>query len=238
MTMSRQRRISAIGGISFAITALAAAGVLAQNAPATLTVTIKGSSTYAQPTPVPVKTALLIVTPHWEDVTAVTPTGGREASGQPLFMSDLVVAISNMEMDCAAAFKPKLSSPADFFIAAGKAEAYIPSNGWQSTSLGKLLTGDAAERTIEVDRFSMDAQFTASKKKMVSKDGVHGSDGHLTITQKENEWTVDFMVKADDLTAEGTLPLTSCGITSRRKAEWPPLLQERRLLTAADKYGM
>jgi hypothetical protein len=216
--------------------AVSAALLVAQDT-GTLTVSVKGSSAYAQPTPVPVKTALLVVTPHWEDINAVTPTGGREASGQPLFLSDLVVAFSNLELDCAAVFKAKLTAPTDFLIAAGKAEAYIPSNGWQSTAMGKLMTDNAGARTINVDRFSVDAQYMVSKKKMSSKDGLHGADGHLVLTEKDGAWTADFAVKADELTAEGKIPVKSCGIVSRRKEELPPLLGERRLLTAGDRYG-
>ena len=217
---------------------VAAALLAAQAPPPTLTLSIKGSAAYAQPAPVPVKTALLVITPHWADINAVTPTGGREASGQALFLSDLVVVFSNLDMDCSAVFKGKVADPKDFIIAAGKAEAYIPVNGWQSTMIGKALSDSASERSLTLDRLSVDAQLTAQKKKTSSKDGLRGSDGRLVLTQKEATWTADFMVKADELTAEGKLPVTSCGITPRRLEELTPLLQERRLLTAADKYGM
>ena len=71
---------------------------------ATLTLSIKGSTTYAKPAPVPLRTALLIVTPVWEDIKAVTEVGGREASGQPLFLSELAVVFGNRAMDCTSVF--------------------------------------------------------------------------------------------------------------------------------------
>jgi hypothetical protein len=211
------------------------------SAASTLTLSIKGSTAYAKPTPVPIQTALLVVTPVWEDIKAVTEVGGQEASGQPLFLSELAVVFGNRPTDCASVFAATPpSTEQDFLVVAGKAEAYLPAKGWQSTSVGKVLTSAAADATkatrLALDRFSVDAQSPALKKKMVSKDGVRGNDGHLVLEQNAGGWTVDFAAHVDDVVAEGQVMLTACPIAARKKAAGGPLLGERRLLEIARNF--
>ena len=215
------------------------ADLAARQAP-TLTVSIKGSTAYAQPTPVPAATALLVVTPSWDDIVAKSPVGGREAGNQPLALADLAVVLSNKELDCTSVFGPRtFAVDADFLIVAGKAEAYLPAQGYHTTPIGKVVvdtSGGAA--TLNVDRFSLDASFTVQKRKSVSKENLRGNDGRLVLQRTGTDWTADFMVKADELSAEGKLPLKWCGLSSRKKAAGAPLLGERRLLTAAERFGM
>jgi hypothetical protein len=206
----------------------------------TLTVSIKGSTTYAQPTPVPLETALLVVTPVWEDIAAKTPVNGREASGQPLFLSDLAIVLSNRSMDCESVFGPRqVSAAPEFIVVAGKVEAYIAQQGWQSTGVGKVLASSSGTYPpIAVDAFSADVQFTAQRRKSVSRDNLRGNNGRLVLLWSDNVWTADFMVRADELTAEGKLPLRACGIAARQKKTTAPLLGERRLLLTAERWGL
>src|SRR4029453_11485668 len=96
----------------------------------TLTVSIKGSAAYAQPTPVPLQAALLVVTPAWEDVSAKSPLGGKEAAGQMLFLSDLAVVLSNKALDCTTVFTARqAAADQDLVIVGGKAEAYTGRRG-------------------------------------------------------------------------------------------------------------
>jgi hypothetical protein len=211
----------------------------APDAGTTLTVTIKGSPVYAQPTPVPIKTALLVITPSWQGLNATTPTGGREASGQPLWVTDVVVFLSNQEIDCAQAFKAKAPSPSDFIIAAGRTEAYLPSAGWQNTQLGKMFADAGnAGRKVPLERFSVESQYTSTKPRRSGKDNLRGSDGRLILEQGAGGWIADIMVKVDDLSAEGKVPVKSCGVTMRTLEETPPLLGEHRLQSSADRFGM
>src|SRR4030095_16469955 len=103
-----------------------------------------------------------------------------------------------------------------------------------------VLTSASADATkatrLALDRFSVDAQSPALKKKMVSKDGVRGNDGHLVLEQNAGAWTVDFAAHVDDVVAEGQVTLTACPIAARKKAAGGPLLGERRLLEIARNF--
>lgn len=208
-------------------------------APPALTITVKGSPVYGQPSPVPIRTALLVVTPNWDGLDAKSLTGGREASGQTLWVTDVVAFLSNRQMDCAEAFKAKNEAPEDFLIALGRAEAYLPKIGWQNTELGKLFADSGSTgRRIPLDRLSVEAQYTSAKARRSGKDNLRGSDARLVLEQTDGGWMADIMVKVDDLTAEGKLPLTTCGVTLRNIKEMQPLLGQRRLQAAADRFGM
>jgi hypothetical protein len=206
--------------------------VSGRQAGSTITLSVKGSPAFTKPSPAPVAAALLVVTPSWDDVKVVTQVGGQEASGQPLFLTDLAVVLASKPLDCAAAFKAPAPSGDDFLIVLGKAEAYLPAKGWQTTSIGKTFMADSSSNLhYAVDKFSVDAQ-QGSLKKKISKDGLKGNDGRLVLDSAAGAWNVDFAVKADDVTAEGKLPLTLCSIGSRKKAESTPLLGENRLMNA------
>jgi hypothetical protein len=202
-----------------------------------LTLTVKNSAAFGKANPVPLKTALLVVTPAWEDIKAVTEVGGQEASGQPLFLSELAVVLSNRALDCATVFGAPAPTGDDFMIVAGKAEPYLPAKGWQTTSVGKvfLTTGEGSSADLAIDRFSADV-LGAGLKKKVSKDGLKGNDGRLVLAQKAGSWTADFALKADDVNAEGRIPLTACSVTSRKKSAGAPLLGENRLLNVARQF--
>lgn len=208
------------------------------SAPAALTLSIKGSTAYATPAPAQLQTALLIVTPVWEDINMVTQVGSKEASGQPLFVSELAVVLAGRAMDCTTIFSA--APPAgdqEVLVVAGKAEAYLPAKGWQTTSVGKVFTSqDESQKTIQlpIDRFSVDVQGAGLKKKF-SKDNVRGNDGRFVLTQDAGNWKVDFAVKSGDVTAEGQVALTACPITSRKKPN-QPLLSENRLLAVARSF--
>jgi hypothetical protein len=98
--------------VSMAMVLLLAGGAVMarQAAPAgggaALTLSIKGSTAYAKPEPVPLQTALLVVTPVWEDVPLkVSVTGSRQTTaGTLLFGSDLAVVFSNRAADCSTVF--------------------------------------------------------------------------------------------------------------------------------------
>lgn len=233
MSSPRRAFASIVGVVSLLSFSLPLAG----RQDASLTLMVKGSTTYAKAAPVPLKTALLVVTPAWEDVKAVTEVGGKEASGQPLFLSELAVVLSNRAYDCATIFGAPAPTGDDFLIAAGKAEAYLPAKGWQTTTVGKvfLAANDASAANLTVDRYSVDAQGGGLKKKM-SKDGVRGNDGKLVLTQTTGNWKADFALKSDDVTAEGQIPLIACPVTSRQKAKGAPLLGENRLLNVARSF--
>ena len=48
------------------------------------------------------------------------------------------MVLSNKDLDCTTVFGPRtLSADADFVIVAGKAEAYLPAQGYHPTPLGK-----------------------------------------------------------------------------------------------------
>jgi hypothetical protein len=209
-------------------------------ASATLTVSIKGSTAYAQPTPVPLQTALLVVTPAWEDLSAKSPLGGKEAAGQPLFLSDLAVVLSNKALDCTTVFTARqAAADQDLVIVVGKAEAYTGAQGYHGTTIGKVIVDTSGGAvSLPLDRFSADAQFTAQKRKSVSKDNLRGNDGRLNLQRTADGWIADVLLKADELSAEGKIPLTACGMASRKKASTAPLLGEKRLLAAAERYGL
>jgi len=221
---------------------LASGALVAGQAPAsaTLTVSIKGSTAYAQPTPVPLQAALLVVTPAWEDLSAKSPLGGKEAAGQLLFLSDLAVVLSNKAMDCTTVFTARqAAADQDVVIVMGKAEAYTGPQGYHGTTIGKVIVDTSGGAvSLPLDRFSADAQFTAQKRKSVSKDNLRGNDGRLTLQRSADGWMADVLLKADELSAEGKIPLTACGIASRKKASTAPLLGEKRLLAAAERYGL
>jgi hypothetical protein len=205
----------------------------------TLTVTVKGSAAYAQPTPVPLATALLVITPVWSDISAKTPVTGREASGQPLFLSDLAVVLSNKAMNCTTVFSSRqVATDQEFVIVAGLAEAYTGPQGYNNTSIGKGIVDTGNVVTLPVDRFSADAQFTVQKRKSSSKDNLRGSNGRLVLQRDNGAWTADVMVRADELVAEGKVSLTPCGIVERKKAAGVPLLGEKRLMRVVENYGM
>jgi hypothetical protein len=242
--MPRQVRASGLAVVAVILCSVSAPFVgaeTAERAASTLTLSIKGSNLYAKPTPVPLQAALLVVTPVWEDVKAVTELGGQEASGQPLFVSELAVVLGNRPMDCTSVFTAGApSSEQDFLVVAGKGEAYLPAKGWQSTSVGKAFTATSADSTkpihFPVDRFSVDIQNSAIKKKTASKENVRGNDGRLVLDQNAGEWRVDFAVRMDDAVAEGQMPLTLCPIASRKKSAGMPLVGEKRLLDAARSF--
>ena len=205
----------------------------------TLTVTIKGSAAYAQPTPVPLQTALLVITPVWSDISAKSPTTGREAGGQLLFLSDLAVVLSNKAMDCTTVFSSRqVATDQEFVIVAGHAEAYTGPQGYQNTSIGKVVVDTSSVVTLPVDRFSVDAQFTVQKRKSSSKDNLRGSNGRLVLQRDNGAWTGDVMVRADELVAEGKMSLTPCAVVERKKAAGAPLLGEKRLMRVVENYGM
>jgi hypothetical protein len=209
-------------------------------APASLTLSIKGSSAYAQPTPVPLQTALLVITPGWSDITGKSPVGGREAAGQILFLSDLAVVLSNKAMDCTNVFSSRqVSTDQEFVIIAGRAEAYTGNQGYHNTPIGKVVVDTSgAPASLAVDRFSVDAQYTGQKRRSSSRDNLSGNNGRLNLQRTDGTWTADVMVRVDDLVAEGKLPLTACSLSERKKAGGAPLLGEKRLLAAAERYGM
>jgi hypothetical protein len=215
--------------------------VAGQSAPAvpTLTVSIKGSAAYAQPTPVPLQTALLVITPAWTDITAKSPVNGREAAGQLLFLSELAVVLSNKAMDCATVFSSRqVATDQEFVIVAGRAEAYLASRGYHDTPIGKMVVDASDAVTLPVDRFSASVQFTARNRKSASKDNLRGDNGRLVLQRDNAAWTGDFMARADELVAEGKIPLTLCAIQERQKAAGAPLLGENRLLRVAENFGM
>jgi hypothetical protein len=210
----------------------------ARQAAPTLTLSIKNSPAYAQPTPVPLGAALLIVTPSWVGVGAKTLTGGSEVPGQTLFLSELAVVLSSRKADCTSAFA--LGAPdndKDFLIVAGRTEAYLPRRDWKSTVVGKVFAPDAADKDknhLAVDHFSVNVQ-GGGLKKMVSKDGLGGSN-LLVLDKKDGEWTADVALKADDVVASGKVPLTACSVENRSKNELPPLLGESRIVSAVRSY--
>jgi hypothetical protein len=205
----------------------------------TLTVTIKGSAAYAQPTPVPLQTALLVITPVWSDITAKSPVTGREAGGQLLFLSDLAVVLSNKTMDCTTVFSSRqVATDQEFVIVAGHGEAYTGPQGYNNTTIGKGIVDASNVVTLPVDRFSADAQFTVQKRKSSSKDNLRGNNGRLVLQRDNGAWTADFMVRADELVAEGKIPLTACPVVERKKAAGAPLLGEKRLMRVVENYGM
>jgi hypothetical protein len=217
-----------------------AAGQSGAPAAPALTLSIKGSPVYATAAPVPLQAALLVVTPVWEDIEAVTEVGGQEASGQPLFLSDLTVVLGNRAMDCDSVFGA--APPAeqqDFLIVVGKTEAYLPAKGWQTTSVGAVFMTEGAEATapttLTLDRFSFDVMSAAPKKKF-SKDNVRGNDGRLVLSQQAGTWRADVAFRTGDVTAEGQVPLTACPVVSRKKAAAAPLLGENRLRTAGRNF--
>ena len=218
----------------------AGSAVSAQAAAApVLTLSIKGSSLYAKPASVPIQTALLIVTPAWEDVEAKTEVGGQEASGQLLLLSDLALVLGNRPMDCASIFTaPAPAANPDFIVVVGKAEAYLPAKGWQTTSIGRIFMAESGETTsakLALDRFSMDVQSFSPKKKF-SKDGIRASDGRLVLEQQAGAWRADLAYHSGDVVVEGQVPVSACPVTSRKKASGQPLLGERRLLDAARNF--
>lgn len=235
--MSRTRRIVGLTSTValLLVIGLPLAGRQAASPVGTLTLTIKGSTPYARPAPAPVHAALLVVTPVWEDTKAVTEVGSKEASGQPLFLSELAVALSGHAIDCTTVFTSAApTGDQDFLIVAGKAEAYLPAKGWQTTVVGKVFTTESTNSQLAVDRFSVDVHSAAPRKKF-SKDGVRGADGRLVLVQEAGNWKADFALKSGDVTAEGTLPLTFCPIASRKKPAMP-LLTENRLIAAARAF--
>jgi hypothetical protein len=239
----RTRRVRACQGVLVGLVAATIGGAAvagqAPNTPPALSITVKGSPAYGQPTTVPIKTALFVVTPRWEGLDAKTLTGGREASGQALWVTDAVAFLSNREMNCDAAFSAKNAAPEDFLIALGRAEAYLPKDGWLGSELGKLFADAGSEgRKITLDRLSVEANYTSSKARRSGKDNLRGSDARLVLEQTAGGWMADILVKVDDLTAEGKLPLTSCGVMQRGVKEMKPLLGEGRLQAAADRFGM
>jgi hypothetical protein len=217
--------------------------VLAQNAasPMAMTVTVKGSAAYAQPTAVPLQTALLVVTPAWTDIVAKSQVGGREAAGQLLFLSEVAVVLSNRALECATVFAPRRTeTPAEFVIVAGRADAYLPAQGYHTTAVGKVIVDTTgSDGSLPLDRFSADATFTTQKPKTSSKENLRGNNGRLVLQRTGGAWSVDVMVRADELTAEGKGPLTMCPVSERQKASaGDPLMAERRLLLAAERFGM
>jgi hypothetical protein len=205
---------------------------------ATLTLSVKNSPAYASPTPAPVQSALLIVTPAWRGTDFKTIAGGREVPGQTLFVGELAVVLSSRPADCDSVFA--LGPPEadkDFLIVAGKAEAYLPRREWKSTAAGKVfgLTPDETKTRLALDGFSVTIQGGGLKKKVVTKDGLGGSS-RLALEQADGKWTVNISLKADDVLANGTLPVTACPTVERSKNEVPPLLGANRLLDAARSY--
>jgi hypothetical protein len=232
--MSKQIRV-----LLFTVCASAAALAILGAQDGSVTVTVKGSTAFAAPTPVAIKSALLVVTPSWDDVEAKTQVGGREASGQPLALADLAVVLSTQALDCATVFKRAPSTTeTDVTIVAGKAEAFLPAKGWQTTTVGKVfMAAEMAAVHLVLDRFSADVHTAALKKKTVSKDGLRGNDGRLVLDQEAGKWRVDVMARIEDAVIEGKASLTSCPIASRTKsAAGAPLLAERRLLDAARNF--
>src|SRR5579872_4269410 len=69
--------------------------VSGRQAGSTITLSVKGSPAFTKPSPAPVAAALLVVTPSWDDIKVVTQVGGQEASGQPLFLTDLAVVLAS-----------------------------------------------------------------------------------------------------------------------------------------------
>jgi hypothetical protein len=225
------------------LSAVVSAGVslpARQGAGPTLTLSIKNSTAYAQPTPVALATALLVVTPAWEDFAAKSPVGGKEASGQMLFVSDLVVVLSNKEFDCTNVFGPRqMTTDQDVLIVAGRTEAYLPAQGYHTTPVGKIVvdtTGAAA--TMPVDRFSLDATYTVKNRKSISKENLRGNDAKLVLQRNADGWTADVLLRQEEMLAEGKVPLKSCGLSTRKKAGGAPLLGEKRLQMAVDRFGM
>jgi hypothetical protein len=143
--------------------------------------------------------------------------------------------LSGHAMSCDTVFS-SLAPTGDqgFLVVAGKAEAYLPVKGWQTTTVGKVFLTESTKAQFVVDRFSLDALGAGLKKKF-SKDNLRGNDGRLVLNQDGSNWKADFMVKSDDFTAEGQLPLTACPITSRKKPAMP-LLGEPRLLSIAKAF--
>jgi hypothetical protein len=218
------------------VSLLGASALPARQAP-TLTLSVKNSPVYASPTPAPVPAALLIVTPAWRGTDFKTIAGGREVPGQTLFVSELAVVLSSRPADCDTVFA--LGPPEadkDFLIVAGKAEAYLPRREWKSTASGKVfgLTPDTMKDRLAVDAFSATIQ-GGGLKKAVGKDGLRGGST-LLLTQADGKWTVNLSLKADDVVATGTLPVTACPTVERSKNELPPLLGANRLLDAARNY--
>ena len=217
---------------------LAAGQAGAPDAP-TLTLSIKGSPVYGTAAPVPLQTALLVVTPVWEDIQALTEVGGQEASGQPLFLSDLAIVLGNRAMDCDSVFQAKPpADQRDFLVVVGKAEAYLPAKGWQTTSVGSVFMTEAeavAPTTLTLDRFSYDVT-SAVPKKRFSRDNVRGNDGQLELSQQGGSWRARVAFRTGDVVAEGQVPLTACPIASRQKAAGMPLLGENRLRTAGRNF--
>ena len=223
--------------------ACAGASLLARQAAtpaaAALTLSIKGSAPYAKPAPVPLPTALLVVTPVWEDVAAqVTSAGGNTAVGTVLFVSDFAVVLSNTAMDCTTVFATHpTASPQDFLIAAGQVLAYEPAKGWQSTSIGKLFVDiEKTPARNPIDKLSVEAQYTVQKKKVLSKDNVKGNTGHLILEQNAGKWAADFAFQADEISAEGKIPLTLCPVVTRKQAAGAPLLGMHRIHAAVENY--
>jgi hypothetical protein len=226
------------------VVCLAGAALVArQAAPAggtALTLSIKGSTVYAKPEPVPLQTALLVVTAVWEDITLkVSVNGSRQtAADTPLFGSDMVVVFSNRAADCSTVFQaPASSSDRDFMIAAGQVVLYEPAKGWPSTPIGKIFADpEKTPARSVIDKFSVEAQYTAQKKQSLSKDGVRGNDGKLILEKTGGHWTADFALHVGDLSAEGSVPVTLCPIGARKRAAGAPLLGLKRLNALADIY--
>jgi hypothetical protein len=224
--------------VAACLCAISAPALLARQA-ATLTLSVKNSPVYASPTPAPVQSALFMVTPAWRGTDFKTIAGGREVPGQTLFVGELAVVLSSRPADCDTVFA--LGPPEadkDFLIVAGKSEAYLPRREWKSTAVGKVfgLTPEETKTRLALEGFSVTIHGGGLKKKVVNKDGLGGSSQQLVLSQADGKWTVNISFKADDVVANGTLPVTACPTVERSKNELPPLLGANRLQDAARSY--
>ena len=242
------KRVRHIGGTTLVLLLFGCASAMAQ-APAssstqTLKLFIKGSTAYANPAQVPVQTALLIVTPKWEGLE------GASFDRTRLFVADLSVVLSDRTFDCTTAFSVRPpGSDSEFLIVAGRIEAFAQSQDWQTTSFGKAFADTTASSVrLALDKFSVDVQHLALKKKLFSKDNVQARDGQLVLERDEHGWTAALAIRADQVVAEGRIPLTLCPVVvrqtavlkakeeDRKKAPDAPLLGLGRVMDAAVKY--
>src|SRR5688572_25086313 len=129
-----------------------AASSSAQDAPKSASaakISLNGSTAYARPTDVALKTALLVGTSHWNRIA------GRSPRGTAVSVADVNAVLSNMEFGCDTAYDAPTPADDGSFVLVAGAILVFPENGdWTATPLGKSLADEAQpDAEHKVDRF-------------------------------------------------------------------------------------